>query len=778
MTQTKSRPDWVTVLLLALMLTMTAWTVAQADWAPGLELLQTTAIAGLLLGVLLSGSSFRSLTAHVLALGYGAAWIGFTSIAYLPRAVGLTMLNDQIAAIGRHIGEWVWLLMRTGVGKDNFMFLLALMMVFWLVGYLAAWSTFRITRVMRSVLPAGLVILINLYYYGGRAQLSIFLYGYFICVLLYLVRVNLILREREWQMSRVGFDRDDVRGSFLRGGSIVTAVAVVAAWITPELAPMPQVEDLWTRLSKPIRSIEDGFNRMFSALEGSGPAMVNPFGRTLGFAGPRNLGDTVMMDVYVEETPDNSSALARYWRAGTYDLYTTNGWRSLDSDTFVFSQNTDPLTTPYLQRVNVKQTYIMYFPRTSLLIATSQPVYFDRDAEADAQLVTQAASGVSGGKVLVDPSFVYSRDALRAGDTYEAISALSTAEVSLLRTAGTQYPAWIADRYLQLPDDFPQRVKDLAEQIVTDARATNSFDQAVALESWLRSNIVYDDKIPGPRPGQDGVDYVLFESRAGYCDYYAAAMATMARSLGMPARVAVGYAKGEFDFASRSYRVRERDAHSWVEVYFPNYGWIEFEPTSAQPQIARPVPSGESVVAPTPAPELGPDEQDPRRRDILDNFENDQLQAGANRGLLGSTIPDWLLLAVGLVALGAVFTAGTVYMFENRGLRHLAGAKWAYARLVRLARWLRVDLHAHQTPYEQAALLRTAAPENHAEIDDIAGDYVRETFAHDDSGMDRSRLIWRRVHTRLWWVGLKRRVFATIERRRHPDFLKLRFPGK
>jgi hypothetical protein len=246
----------------------------------------------------------------------------------------------------------------------------------------------------------------------------------------------------------------------------------------------------------------------------------------------------------------------------------------------------------------------------------------------------------------------------------------------------------------------------------------------------------------------------------------------------MPARVAVGYAKGEFDFASRSYRVRERDAHSWVEVYFPNYGWIEFEPTSAQPQIARPVPSGESVVAPTPAPGLGPDEQDPRRRDILDNFENDQLQAGANRGLLGSAIPDWLLLAVGLVALGAVFIAGTVYVFENRGLRHLAGAKWAYARLVRLARWLRVDLHAHQTPYEQAALLRTAAPKNHAEIDDIAGDYVRETFAHDDRGMDRSRLIWRRVHTRLWWVGLKRRVFAAIERRRHPDFLKLRFPGK
>ena len=779
MPQSKTNPDWVAIFLLAGMLSMSAWALAQADWAPGLELIQPTAIVAVLLGVLLARSVFRPLTAHILALGYGAAWIAYASMGYLPRAVGLDTLGEKLVAWGRHIGEWVWLLRQTGVGKDNFVFLLALLIVFWLIGFLAVWNTFRVARVLRVVLPAGLVILVNLYYYGGRAQLSIFLYAYFVFALLYLVRVNLILREREWQQARVGFDRDDVRGSFLRGGSIVTAMAVVAAWAAPQLAVVPQAADLWQQLSKPIRSLEDGFNRLFSALESEGPAYTNPFGRTLGFGGPRSLGDTVMMDVFVHPTADNAHELARYWRGGTYDVYTANGWRSSESDSFVFYPNATPLDTPHAQRAPVKQTFTFYFPRTSLLIAAAQPVFFSREAEADARLVTLASAGVSAGQVYVDPSFVFSRDALRAGDTYDAISSLSTADVSLLRAAGTQYPDWIATRYLQLPDNFPQRVKDLAQQIVAEAGATNPFDQASTLEAWLRRNIGYNDKIQGPAAGQDGVEYVLFESRAGYCDYYASALATMARSLGIPARVAVGYARGEYDAETNTYRVREREAHSWVEVYFPNYGWIEFEPTSSQPQIARPIAAEGVVAAPRPLPTPAASDADNLDRlNRLEELENEAEMARLNRSLLSDLLPAWLLAALSVIALGAVFAAGAVYVVENRGLRNLRGARWAYARLARVANWLRVDLLPHQTPYEQAALLNQAAPETGDAIDVIAGDFVRETYARDSSGADRARLTWRKTHRRLWLVGLKRRSLDALRKRPRLAFPRRRFPGR
>ena len=780
MTESRFRLDWVTILLLVLMLAMAAYTLAQSEWAPGLERLQPTSMAGLLLGVLLARSKFRGLVSHLLALGYGAAWIAFESINYLPRAIGARTLGEQMVALGRHIAEWFWLLFQTGLGKDNFVFLLSMMVVFWLLGYLAGWNTFRFQRALRVMLPAGLVILIDLFYYGGRAQLPVFLYLYFVFALMYLVRVHYLIREREWQQSRIGYD-SELRGSFVRGGSLVTLTAILIAWFVPEVAPMPQFDDLWRQLSRPLRSVEDTFNRVFSSLQGEGPALTNPYGRTLGFAGPRSLGDTVLMDVYVHSTPDNASALARYWRAGSYDYYTSNGWRSSDTQTYVFKPTADPLPTGYLQRSNVRQTFTIYFPRTSLLLAAAQPVSFDREAEADALLVPASAGGTTSGgggaaQPYVDPSLIVSRDVLRAGSAYEVVSALPIAGTDMLRNAGADYPDWVRARDLQLPNDFSQRVRDLARQIVEDAGATNAYDQASALERWLRVNIAYDDKIPGPALGQDGVDYVLFQSRAGYCDYYASAMVTMARALGIPARMAVGYARGQFDPSTQTFRVRERDAHAWVEVFFPQYGWIEFEPTSAQPQISRPVPVDQNSepdpagAVPTPASRL-----DPRRARQLSEEEGiDQAGAGSILPqLLTQTLPAGLFILASTLAGVALVAVGAIYIVENRGLRHLTGTRWAYARLVRVAAWLRVDLRPHQTPYEQAALLQGAAPESQRAIDAIADDFVRETFARDSSGAERARSTWRSTHFSLWWSGLRRRIRGTFAVRRLP---RLRTP--
>ena len=777
-TQSNPRLDIGTLVLLALMLAMSAFTVASSDWAPGLDRIQPTSLIALLLGTLIARSKFRAPAAHLLAAAYGAAWITFASLAYLPAAAEATTLGETLIAFGRHLGEWIRLLLQTGVGKDNFMFLMSMMAVFWLLGYLAAWYTFRVVRVLRVALLPGLVILVNLYYYSGRMQLSIFLYLYLACVLLYLARVHYMLREREWQQARIGFD-SDVRSSFVRGGSIVALCAVIVAWAVPEFAPMPQFDELWRQVSRPIRSIEDGFTRVFSALEGEGPPLTNPFGRTLGFAGPRTLGDTVLMDVYVHASPDNAQALARYLRAGTYDVYTTNGWLSSASDSYTYRPGADPLAVPYAQHSNVRQTITFYFPRTSLLISAAQPVYFNRDAEADALLAAvPAGSATQGTQLVVDPAFVTSRDLLRAGDNYDVVSSLSVADVDTLRRAGTNYPDWIVERYLQLPEGFSPRVKDLARQIVTEAEATNPFDQATALEQWLRRNIGYNEKIEGPRLGQDGVDYVLFESRAGYCDYYAAAMATMARSLGIPARVAVGYARGEYEPAGEVYRVRERDAHAWVEVYFPGYGWVEFEPTAAQPAINRPVPATEGDL-PEPALPPTPSASDAERLSRLGEDEGvDAFDSGTAAGAAQNWLPGVILLVASALVACVAMVGAAIYVVENRGLRSLRGARWAYARLVRLAKWLRVDLAAHQTPYEQAELLGEAAPSNRTAIKEIAADFVRETFGRDESGVDRVRSIWRQVHLGLWWAGLKRRFFMATRRYRRKDFLQLRFPRR
>jgi transglutaminase-like putative cysteine protease len=80
------------------------------------------------------------------------------------------------------------------------------------------------------------------------------------------------------------------------------------------------------------------------------------------------------------------------------------------------------------------------------------------------------------------------------------------------------------------------------------------------------------------------VDYVLFVTQQGFCDYYASALAVMARTLGIPSRIATGYAQGQFDADLNAYEVRQNNAHTWPEIYFPRYGWIQFEPTASQPR--------------------------------------------------------------------------------------------------------------------------------------------------------------------------------------------------
>ena len=126
---------------------------------------------------------------------------------------------------------------------------------------------------------------------------------------------------------------------------------------------------------------------------------------------------------------------------------------------------------------------------------------------------------------------------------------------------------------------------DLAEQLT--ANITNPYDKAKALESYLRT-YPYSLDVTPPPPDRDVVDYFLFDLKTGYCDYYATSMVVLARAVGLPARLVIGYANGIYNPTSAEYVIREADAHSWVEIYFAGVGWVEFEPTASQLQITLP----------------------------------------------------------------------------------------------------------------------------------------------------------------------------------------------
>ncbi len=158
---------------------------------------------------------------------------------------------------------------------------------------------------------------------------------------------------------------------------------------------------------------------------------------------------------------------------------------------------------------------------------------------------------------------------------YEATSLVPTPAASAVRASGTDYPDAIHSLYLQLPTLDP-RIPTLANTIT--ANQTNPFDKARAIEGYLRSHFGYTLDLSGP-PVDDPLAYFLFEKRAGHCEYFAAAMTVMLRTQGIPARYINGFQTGEYNDVAGDLVVRASDAHSWVEAYFPGFGWLSFDPT-------------------------------------------------------------------------------------------------------------------------------------------------------------------------------------------------------
>jgi transglutaminase-like putative cysteine protease len=163
--------------------------------------------------------------------------------------------------------------------------------------------------------------------------------------------------------------------------------------------------------------------------------------------------------------------------------------------------------------------------------------------------------------------------------SYEVISDVGVPSPDLLRTASQEYPLEIRLVYLQTPDLNP-RIAEIAAEVT--AGAGNNYDRARALETWLSTNFGYSLDPPQVDP-DDPVGSFLTRARSGYCEYFAASMAVMLRTLGIPSRIVNGFQTGSYNRVGKNFIVRARDAHSWVEVYFPEYGWIAFDPTPPDP---------------------------------------------------------------------------------------------------------------------------------------------------------------------------------------------------
>lgn len=277
-----------------------------------------------------------------------------------------------------------------------------------------------------------------------------------------------------------------------------------------------------------------------------------------------DLSDDVVMRV--------RAARPAFWRGGVYDTYSSSSWS--DSTTETRELGEAPTSVPPDRglaldhdRVELVQTFYIVKPQPNLVFAAYHPqqIWFP-----------------IGGLEVTDHLSIRAPSLLEPDSVYSVISRVPAPSREQLEVAPTVVPSSL-ERYLQLPPELPPRVRNLANRI-TGPEPT-IIGKARAIESWLQTNTKYSIDIPPQPRGTDAVDHFLFEEKEGFCEQIATSMVVMLRSVGIPARFATGYAPGERNLLSGFFEVKQSDAHSWVEVFFPKVGWIEFDPTHEVPAV-------------------------------------------------------------------------------------------------------------------------------------------------------------------------------------------------
>src|SRR5215472_13875701 len=337
---------------------------------------------------------------------------------------------------------------------------------------------------------------------------------------------------------------------------------------------------------------------------------------------------------------------------------------------------------------------------------------------------------------------------------YQVTVAYSTATEDQLRVAGTDYPVWLdpyrnfAAAYRASADATApppitgntyrskaalQEIQDLARRITTGKE--NPYDQATAIESYLRSNYQYTLTPTEPPAGVDPLEYFLFHSKEGYCEYFASAMGDLLRSLGIPTRLVNGYGPGSYDEKLGKYVVKESDAHTWVEAYFPGYGWIPFEPTPDGTYFPIPRGSVSADCAPdseicsagdTVAGGAGVVNPRPDRGDLL---AGDQGLGGG--GGVTSRVPGGFPGA--LFALLAVLVALWVAVMRYLRPQTVSGV-WKRTSL--LSRLAGVQSHLGETPHEFGARLAREIPEAARPARELADRFAIAAYAPRSVAID------------------------------------------
>ncbi len=595
MKQTNANPSstrwWdapAAALLLAALLVASLRLVA-TQWTEQLELLETVVLLGGLLGLALGYSRFPRWFSVLLAFLYGLfgiLWqLGLGISFHMHWAERLLNIQGRLEMVIRD------LVARHPV-TDNILFLILMAVLFWVLGVFSGFVFTRYGHSWLAVLPAGLTALVIQTFDPRLVRRSWYLAFFLFFALLFVARLHYLKNLQKWRQQNIRIPTD-ANLDWARFTAAVVLVFVLLAWTMPVLVGrVDSAARAWQSATQPWTTFKDRMSYAFASLQASVGLVADYFGDSLALGRGNSLSDDIILLV---DAPYPTELPRFYWRARVYDYYDGSQWLETLRTPYVLGPE-----RPDLQMVGTElreEAEFVFYPRyaISILYTAAEPMWVSRPSQASVSISPDRT---------VDLGSIKANEYLRPGEQYRVRSSLSTVTITQLRAAGTEYPDWVTERYLQLPQTITPRTQELAQSL--GEGLDNPFDITYAVTRYLRNHIEYAERIPPAPDYQDRVDWFLFDLRRGYCNYYATSEVVLLRLLGIPARMAVGFSAGEANLTSVDgdtvrYTVRQRDAHAWPEVYFPNIGWVEFEPTAFEEDLVRPL----GMELPNPRDEYG-----------------------------------------------------------------------------------------------------------------------------------------------------------------------------
>ena len=758
----KPRWDWLAVgLLLALILTA-AVRLAVTEWTEFLYIGETTALLGSCLGLALGVSRFRPWTVRGMALAYTLLLIP-GQLASLSETG--QPFREKLAEIWLRFSTAAVTLSRGQKVDDPILFIGFIALALWLVGMVSGYGLVRQRNALTAILPSAFAILIVQVYdplpLSRLWQMALYLF----ITLLLIGRLYFLENRETWQMRRILLLPETQ--SDLTNGMLVLAVGIVlVAWNLPlSFSSLKQAADMWANLKKPFEPLQKNIERALDPLDspyggrGGGDFYSEdlPLGRGLP------LSDNLVFRVRAPETLENPPPRF-YWRGRVYAAYDGTQWFNPDASRAAFEADAGNLPVPGSEGREIGEFQIVNLNEQSMIYVPSQPVW----ASVSGEMLYQP--GPTGEVDLVS---LEASAPIPPRGTYRVRAALFNPSVEEMRAAGEAYPGWVTERYLQLPQNLSPRIISLAQEIAGDQ--PTAYDKAAAITQWLRANLEYQAVIPAPPPNTNALEWVLFDYKRGFCMYYATSEIVMLRSLGVPARLAVGFAEGELNEETNTYTVRRQQYHAWPEVYFPGIGWVEFEPTASIDDILRPVSNQAGVIStPLPRPEVNPTplpQNDPADR----SKDEEGLNLLSPWYMLNRAPILWILFAL-LIAVLWLLDHRTGWLgripiaLEERAERRGTQApRWirmwaAWTRLspisrsfetVNLSLWLLGDPQPiHATPGERAGRLSLLVPGAQVRVDALtrqhelalyAGVEARASAARREASFILIAVIWARL---------------------------------